>query len=598
MAAASYTTDLTALSTAQATTGWAEPGTWTAGGTPALEADYFINGGACISKTFNAANGIGGLVYTAGAGVTIPTDGAFLAWVYYAAPNALFPASSGGIRLVVGSSTTAFKAWTLGGSDTYQYGGWLNLPVDPTLTADYTVGTPTATLLTFGWVANNNNAVQKGNPFACGVIRYGRCEARINGGDLANGYATFAGYATQNDANANRWGLIQAVNGGYLWKGLMTLGYTSAVDFRDSNTQILVDNTTKVSANFNKIEIRQAGSRVDWTGISFLALGSVSKGRLQVVDDADVNIDACSFTGMDTLIFRAASSVNDSVFRRCGIVTPGGGAFDGCTWDRATGTTAVQAAAPVHVEGITNASFVSDGTGYAIEIQGTAANITLTNVNFSGYATSNGSTGNEAIFVNIASGSMSVTISGGTVPSIRTAGATVTVVAGAVTASLTVTNDTGTPIQNAQVLVAAASGGPLPYLATVTIANSGTTATVTHTGHGLATNDKVLIKGASHAANRGVFTITVTNANAYTYTMGSAPGSNPTGTITSTFVVLSGVTNASGVISMSRVFSADQPVSGWARKSTSSPYYKTGPVNGTVDSATGATLSALLIADE
>jgi hypothetical protein len=429
MAAASYTTDLSTLSTAQATTGWTEPGTWAAGQTPALETDYFINGTSCISKTYNAT-GLGGLVYTAGAGVTIPTDGAFLAWQYFSCQNALATGANGGIRLIVGSGTAAFKAWNLGGSDVHTGKLWQNLAVDPSLTADYTVGAPTATRLTFGWAANNNNPVTKGNPFAAGALRYGRCESRFNGGDLANGYATFAGYAAQNDNVSNRWGLIEAVPGGYQFKGLMVLGYTSAVDFRDSNTQILIDNTTKVSANFNRVEIRNASSRVDWTGISFLALGSVSKGRLQVVDNAIVNIDACSFTGMDTFAFLSNSSLIDTTFRRCGIVTLGGATYDGCTFDRAAGSTAVTGT-PAQCALVTNTQFVSDGTGYAIEITGTAASLTLTNVGFTGYAGTNGSTGNEAVFVNIASGTVTINISGGSTPTYRTAGATVVVVSSA-----------------------------------------------------------------------------------------------------------------------------------------------------------------------
>jgi hypothetical protein len=45
----------------------------------------------------------------------------------------------------------------------------------------------------------------------------------------------------------------------------------------------------------------------------------------------------------------------------------------------------------------------------------------------SGYAASDGSTGDEAIYVNVGSGSLTITVLGGTTPSIRTAGATVTV---------------------------------------------------------------------------------------------------------------------------------------------------------------------------
>jgi hypothetical protein len=80
--------------------------------------------------------------------------------------------------------------------------------------------------------------------------------------------------------------------------------------------------------------------------------------------------------------------------------------------------------------------------------------------------------------------------------------------------------------------------------------------------------------------------------------MGSTPGASPTGTITSTFVVLNGTTDVNGEITMSRVYPTDQPFTGWARKSTSAPYYKTGLVSGTVDSANGATVTALMISDE
>ena len=111
---------------------------------------------------------------------------------------------------------------------------------------------------------------------------------------------------------------------------------------------------------------------------------------------------------------------------------------------------------------ISDSSFISDGTGHAIEITGTATNRTLTNIDFSGYTASNGSTGNEAIYVNIASGSMTITIDGGTTPSIRTAGATVTVVTGQVTTTITVKDvNTGSNIQNARVYLIADAGGPL-----------------------------------------------------------------------------------------------------------------------------------------
>ncbi len=156
----------------------------------------------------------------------------------------------------------------------------------------------------------------------------------------------------------------------------------------------------------------------------------------------------------------------------------------------------------------------------------------------------------------------------------------------------------GTPVSGAQVLVTTNTGATLPYQASVTISNSGTTATVTHNSHGLSTGDKVLIKGASLTENLGVFTIIKTGTNTYTYTMGSSPGSSPTGTIVSTYVFIYGTTDGSGLISVTQELPASQPIKGWARKATTAPYYKTGPISGTMSNSADSAVSALMIPDE
>ena len=115
---------------------------------------------------------------------------------------------------------------------------------------------------------------------------------------------------------------------------------------------------------------------------------------------------------------------------------------------------------------------------------------------------------------------------------------------------------------------AANATADMPYQDSVTIANSGTTATVTHSTHGMQTGEKLWIRGASHVANNGVFVISVSNSSTYTYTMASAPGSSPTGTITSTWVAIDAVTNTSGQVTMCRSFSTSQRITGWARKAT------------------------------
>lgn len=58
------------------------------------------------------------------------------------------------------------------------------------------------------------------------------------------------------------------------------------------------------------------------------------------------------------------------------------------------------------------------------------------------------------------------------------------------------------------------------------ITRSGTTATLTQTGHGYATNDRITVTGATPSGYNGTFVCTVTGANTLTYVMASDPGAS------------------------------------------------------------------------
>jgi len=425
MAAASYTTDLTVLSAADATTGFSEPSGSIAGGTPVLEADYFIQGTNCVSKSFNAT-GVGGLAYT-GSNVTIPTDGAFFTWIYFSAPNALATKTNGGMQILAGSSAANYKRFYVAGSDTYTYGGWVNYPVDPTLTASATQGTPAGTYNTFGYAANVSNAISKGNPFGIDAIRYGRGTLQITGGDLANGYGTLLGAAAQNDALANRWGILSYIDGSFKFQGHLLLGTaTTAVDFRDSNKSVTIQNTEFVSSNFNLIEVRNAASNVDMTNISISSLSTVSRGNFLVTDNATVLLDGDTFTDMGTFVFKSNTTVIDTTFRRCGLITHGGASIQQSLITRSFNSIALTTTNPSTLQ---DNEFVSAGTGHAIEIT-TPGTYTFSGNIFTGY----GSTGttNAAIYNN-SGGTVTLNISGGgSVPTYRNgAGATTNIVASA-----------------------------------------------------------------------------------------------------------------------------------------------------------------------
>ena len=147
-------------------------------------------------------------------------------------------------------------------------------------------------------------------------------------------------------------------------------------------------------------------------------------------------------------------------------------------------------------------------------------------------------------------------------------------------------------------LYASNGTGDLPYNESVTITSSGTTATVTHSSHGLQTNDWVRITGANEANYNGTFQITVTGTNTYTYTLQASESSPATGTIVCTGAVINATTTGTGVVSDTRTWSNNQPITGYVRKGTSAPYYVESPISGTINSSSGFSVEIKMVRDE
>jgi len=451
MAIAAYDSDLTSANNglvdeALTLDNWDESSVsaWADGGTEVAESNFYIQGSDCISAQFTKT-GVGTLLNDvnqfAGA-FTVDTDGAILIWAFWASPTSLTTYANGGIRTIVGNTTGDFYTFLASGSDfdPNPIGGWANYAIDPnTAISDATVGTPDNTWSIVG-IAINATAQSRGNPFAVDVIRVGRCSLEVIDGQ-AGDYGTFTGMGTFDTSTDQRYALFQKIFGGYKWKGLMSLGITAtAVDFRNSNANIFVDNTPQVSTNFNRIEINHVDSNVEWTSISISAQDGVenvvaataSRGNFEVVDNATVVFITCSFTDMGTFIFNDGTNPNTltgTTFRRCDKITTGGATLSGCTIDDSVNAIAVTTSSPANAAKISDTQLISGGTGNGLEITGTAADITLSGDDFTGYSLTVDA--DKAIFVNIATGSMTINISGGTgvtaASHVRTAGCVITV---------------------------------------------------------------------------------------------------------------------------------------------------------------------------
>lgn len=123
-------------------------------------------------------------------------------------------------------------------------------------------------------------------------------------------------------------------------------------------------------------------------------------------------------------------TINNANITDC-TVTQNGGSFTGCSIlnSPVTGT---------DLSLFTNNTFTSGGAGHAIELTSLGGGSMNWDNQLSGYATSDGSIGDEAIFVNVASGTLTINVADGSAsPSIRTAGAVITKVVSPSTITIT-----------------------------------------------------------------------------------------------------------------------------------------------------------------
>lgn len=458
MAIASYTTDLATINLSTGT--WAEFTGATAGSSPTEnDVDNFIAGTDCTTEQVRTG-GSCSMVAPANT-VTIAAGDAVFFWFYHGAMPTVDLFANDGYQACIGSGTGDYDRFTVQGRDTLPKGGWFSVAVDPLATPTNTVGTPTGTTTRFGSRINMSGSVSKGNPYANDYIRHGR-SLIVDDGEVANP-ATFEDAATENDLVTNKWGLFEYLSGAnYSQKGLFQIGTSaSPAYFDDSNKSILVEDTLHVAAGFNEFEVLNASTTLLWTGIQVAALGTQAKGNFTATDDATITKAACSFTDMGTFVYKANSSISDSAYTRCALVTTGGGTFTSCDFLESPAAIAVSTA---NLSSLVTCNFVSDGSNHAVEITTTTTssmNWTSTLVGYdAGVAGTDvevaSPTGNEAITVAVASG-QTLTINvgaGATIPSVDNTGlGQVDVISGGVTIDVNVKDQLGTPVENAYVYI-------------------------------------------------------------------------------------------------------------------------------------------------
>ena len=610
MAAPSYTEDLTDIDLAEATGNYVALG----GGGAGLSADIDFAIQTTNSITKQVSNDRKGIVFNNGSGITIPAGDHIYVWIYCTTPGLLDTLAVGGLCVTIGDDVAARNEFHIAGASEYAEGGWKCVPIKYVTTANGShpyrtlVGTPAGDPQYFGVIVDTTATVRAVNT-SVDAMRYGT-GAYITAGEGGNP-ATFAGFAAQNDTASNRWGILTAIDGGYSLQGRFVVGQDNtqtptAAYFDDSNTLVVLADTFHSETDFTQIIVDHASTTFNMTGVTVLALGTINPGRL-VFNNASTTsaLDTCTFSGIGITTLRAGVTASDCTWRGCDQITANAADMNGSTVDDysgATDTSAVVWNDNVDPNGEMDDMTYIKGTNttHAIEFGlSSPLTMTLTSVTFSGYNAANGQT-DSTLHIKRTSGTVTINISGGTTPSYKTDGATVVIVSGAVNVTQKVTTTLGVNIQNARVILETADGtGPFPYEESVTITSVASVATVAHTAHGMATNDKVVIRGVTNDQEyNGVQTITKIDVDSYSYAIAGSPPSPAVGTIISSYVALAGLTDVDGEITMSRVFASDQPIKGRAAKSTSTPFYKDGPITGAIDDVNGYSGAVALVSDE
>lgn len=259
----------------------------------------------------------------------------------------------------------------------------------------------------------------------------------------------FEAWDYEYNTNTRRYGVLENYNGIIFCQADMTLSGTNLV----SNGETLVFATAPNGYDvynmditgtvvFKNTSVLTAGTKLfnfDSSGAtSFTMSGGTLEGGNTITFGSTDDVSGIVLT--NSALVNVPNDITSSSFLNNTLIFLTG-SLDNCTIQpTAASTVAVEA---VDIEQLVDCTFVGDGTGHAVEISSIGDGgldwtcVTTNGAGGTGYNTGTfaepvtpTSTGNETIYVNVPSGTLTINVVGNaTVPSIRSAGAIVNVVA-------------------------------------------------------------------------------------------------------------------------------------------------------------------------
>jgi len=372
-----------------------------------------------------------------------------------------------GFSMAIGTGNNATAYFTFAGVDTY-VGGWLNMAVTVSTSVTPTSGSwdVLSNVREAGVRFQRTSAPRNIDNTWLDYLRYG------------NGYTAEGGTSgdpiTPNEIAtvdfSNGYGIFENIDGVIFGAGTLDIGNATATDFDSVGDLIVFLENDYVRSGLYSITASGASTNVLFDGSVIKSAGSVANNRFDfsMNSGTTVEVTGCLFDFGNSITFNSGHTVTNNTFNNVALINHNNATFTGNTITNSSGTRSVLTTT-AQMANLTGNTFESDGSGHALEISGTN-NFTFDNVlSGSAYTGSTGSpvsttsTGNEAIHIRATAGTITINVAdGASIPSIRSDGATVNVVAGQRTFTVDVSDiNTGSPVQGARVYVTAAAGGGL-----------------------------------------------------------------------------------------------------------------------------------------
>ena len=409
------------------------------GSSPTENTELFIQGSGSVGRRVSAT--IAGLQYDAVAGSVTGapfdlTDGRHVfVWSNNLAGGGTETVQNGGMRVILADGTTnnnnppdTYSYYYVDGNNfTQTIGGWRCFVVDPNQTPAVDGSLNETSVVSFGMVANQTSSVANVQQLLVDAIRIGTGLTVYNG--ESGSPASISSITSVNDTTTNQYGVFTRTDTGANIQGKLDIGFDDA-----STTETYFQDSNKVIVNINKNPLSEEttpfyNTGIDFTGIkvqgglttcilenvTFVSADSRDKGYFDcgsaTNDPALVTLNGCSFLDWGSTTLSGNTSITNTTWIGCELITLNSGTLDNCTVETGVGGTYVFAGA--NPDNISNTSFIgvnttdtsATGYGHAIEIT-SSGTYNFVNNSFVGFDT----TGSDGAALNINGSGINVTL--------------------------------------------------------------------------------------------------------------------------------------------------------------------------------------------